>query len=368
MNILLLSPTNNVKNGWGNITHEFCSFLNGKVEFTLLLPKNEPRYSYASYKINYVLPDYAPTFRSKKIFEYLRFKYEVEESVIHSLIEFPYAWLGARLAAKYKIPLIINALGTYAVRPLLKWPDKYFAEWAYNKARIITAPSFFTRDAILKFSKTKTPIKVINEGVNFDRFQTRSDLTELKNLYKNKKVLLTVGGLKPRKGQDLVIRALAELKKHRSDFHYCIIGKGGFEKYLRSLVKEFCLESNVSFLGELMGDELVKYFQLCDIYIHTPRLIDWNFEGFGIVYLEASACGKPIVATDSGGVRNAVIDGKTGIIVPENDMLKIAQAIEKLLDDAVLSRKLGENGLNYARENDWSKIGQIFLQLYREIS
>lgn len=368
MNILLLSPTNNVKNGWGNITHEFCSFLSGKVGFTLLLPKNEPRYPYASYKINYVLPDYIPTFRSKKIFEYLNFKYEVGESVIHSLVEFPYAWLGARLATKYKIPLIINALGTYAVRPLLKWPDKYFAEWAYNKAKIITAPSFFTRDAILKFSGTKTPIRVINEGVNFSRFQEEVNLTELKNLYGNKKVLLTVGGLKLRKGQDLVIRALAKLKKHRDDFHYCIVGKGGIEGYLRSIVKEERLESDVSFLGEIEGGELVKYFQLCDIYVHTPRLLDWNFEGFGIVYLEASACGKPIVATDSGGIRNAVIDGKTGIIVPENDIAQIAQAIEKLLNDAGLRQRLGENGQDYARENDWSKIGQIFLDLYAEIS
>ena len=364
MSVLLLSTTNNVKNGWGNITHEYCSFLNGKVEFRLLLPKNEPRYSYASYDIDYILPEFAPSIGKINIFEYLGFQYKVRESIIHTLVEFPYAWLGARLATRYRTPLIINALGTYAIRPLLKWPDKYFAEWAYNTAKIITAPSIFTKDSILKFSKTKTPIRVINEGVNFARFQKEIDMPELRNLYKDRKVLITVGGLKPRKGQDLVIRALAILKKHRNDFHYCIIGKGGFEEYLRNIVHEENLESNVTFLGELDGDRLVKYFQLCDIYVHTPRLIDWNFEGFGIVYLEASACGKPIVATNSGGIRNAVIDGKTGIIVPENDIDRIAQAIEKLLDDQSLRSNLGQNGREYARKNDWSRIGQKFLNLY----
>ena len=70
----------------------------------------------------------------------------------------------------------------------------------------------------------------------------------------------------------------------------------------------------VEFAGRKSGDELVSYFQLCDIYVHTPKVVDLKFEGFGIVYLEASACGKPIVATDAGGVRDAVIDGETGLI------------------------------------------------------
>jgi len=212
------------------------------------------------------------------------------------------------------------------------------------------------------------PINVIHHGVNFSRFQARHDLAELKRLYKNKKILLTVGGLKPRKGQDLVIKALAELKKHRDDFHYCIVGKGNFKGYLQNIVKEEHLESEVSFLGEIEGDELVKYFQLCDIFVLTPRLVDWNFEGLGIVYLEASACGKPIIAADSGGVRDAVIDGKTGIIVPEDDAFKAAWAIEKLLNEPALRRELGENGVDYARENDWPKIGQKYLDLYNEVA
>jgi len=130
------------------------------------------------------------------------------------------------------------------------------------------------------------------------------------------------------------------------------------------LVSKLGLKSNVSFLGSLTDDELVKYFQFCDIYIHTPRNTNWHFEGFGIVYLEASACAKPIIAADSGGIRDAVIEGNTGLIVPEEDIDATAQSILRLFQDHQLARKLGKNGLQYAREHDWSLIVPKFLNLY----
>ncbi len=369
MNILLLSSTNNVKNGCGNITHELCSFLKGKIDFTLLLPKKEPRYSYTNYKVEYVLPDYIFDMKTPKVLDYIRFNYKPEKEVdiVHSLFEVPYAFLGARLAKKYHKPLIVGTQGTYAIKPLFMWPERYVLQYAYNSANLITAPSKFTRDHIVKFSGTTTPIKILHNGVNFERFQENVDIGHFQSRYKGKHILLTVGSIKDRKGQDIVIKALGILKRHRNDFHYICIGSGHFIDTYKALARDEGVGDDVSFLGEIQGQDLVRYFKLADIYVHTPRVSDWNFEGFGIVYLEASACAKPIIAADAGGIRDAVIDGKTGLVVPENDPSATAEAIGNLLDDPDLRNSFGSAGLLYAREHDWSFIAQKFLDMYTDL-
>ncbi|MBM3231733.1 glycosyltransferase family 4 protein, partial [Candidatus Peregrinibacteria bacterium] len=91
-----------------------------------------------------------------------------------------------------------------------------------------------------------------------------------------------------------------------------------------------------------------------------------KFEGFGIVYLEASACGKPIVATDAGGIRDAVVENETGLIVPDGDVPGITRSVLRLLDDEALAKKLGERGRSYAKENDWNVIAKKFIELYKK--
>jgi phosphatidylinositol alpha-1,6-mannosyltransferase len=368
MKILLLSSTHNVKNGYGNITHELCSYLNNHFDINLLLPKNEPSRD-TSYRVEHILPPYIFDVKTPKVFQYLSFDYPSQDfDIIHSLFEFPYAITGARIARKYKKPFIIGTQGTYAIRPLFMWPEKYFVRWAYNNADVITAPSAFTENALKKYAHTRTLIQRIHNGVNFERFSAQRDTSTLQKKFGNKIVLLTVGGLKPRKGQDIVLKALGKLKKHRSDFVYCIVGGGAkYKKYLEALVVENDLQDEVFFEGEFEGDLLVAYFQMCDIYVHTPQLHDWQFEGFGIVYLEASACRKPIIAADSGGVRDAVVDDKTGLVIPEGDVDSTAEAIGRLLDDSSLRSELGNNGYEYARDHDWSRIGERFTILYQTL-
>ncbi len=372
MKILLISSSNNVENGGGNLTHEYCRYLKSRgIDFILLLPKKEPRYDYVDYPVDYVLPEYIFNTRTKKVIDYLRFSYPTDADIVHSILEFPYGLIGAKLARKYKKPFIVGTQGTYAIRPLLQQPDRYFTAWMYRTARVITAPSAFTADSIKKFINLKTPIKIIHNGVNFKRFDVSANTKPILERYGNKKLLLTVGGLKPRKGQDIVLEALAILKKDRDDFHYLIVGpdekRSAYFGELQRIIKEHNLEKQVTFVGAVLGSELINYFHAAFIYVHTPRLVNWNFEGFGIVYLEASACKKPIVAADSGGIRDAVVDGETGLVVPENDPTMTAKAIAKLLDDPSLADRLGQAGYEYAKKHDWPKIGDQYLELYKSL-
>jgi len=364
MKILILSPHNSVTSGYGNITHELCSRLSD-IDFTLLLPSSEKKYDYTNYKTEYVLPDFIFNAKTIKVIDYLTFKYDASDyDIVHSLFAWPYAPLAARIAKQYNKPLIVGAQGTYGVKPLLTYPEKSLMKWAYNRAEEIIVPSCFTKESIIKYSDTKTPINVIHNAVNFERFQKHYDVEDLKKRFGGKKILLTVGEIKPRKGQDIVVMAVKELAKRRDDFHYVIIGSGG--NRLKSILEREGLDKHVSLLGEVSGVELVKYFQLCYMYVHTPRLINWKFEGFGIVYLEASSCKKPIVASDFGGIRDAVLDGETGFVIPENDPVKIAGAIEKLLDSPELASRFGENGFAYAKKHDWPLIAERFVATYNK--
>jgi phosphatidylinositol alpha-1,6-mannosyltransferase len=364
--------TNNIQSGGGNLTHELCMYLKSQsIDFTLLLPWDEKRYEYSSYKVEYILPSYIFDTRTPKIFQYLFFRYKTDADIIHSVFEFPYTTVAERISKQNKKPLLIGLAGTYAVKPLFFFPDSYLLKKAYNHASYLTAISQFTADNVVKYSGTKTPMNIIHCAVNFERFSKSQDITDLKKKYEGKKVLLTIGALKPRKGHDIVLQALTILKKERNDFHYIIIGNNEerslYMNRLTDLIEKGNLKDNVTFAGSVSNDDLPKYYQMCDMYVHVPVTTNWNFEGFGIVYLEAGSAHKPVVASESGGVLDAVIPNKTGLVVPEGDVDATYKAIKNIMDDEVLAKRLGDGGFEYAKEHTWEKIGAKFVELYRVV-
>jgi glycosyltransferase involved in cell wall biosynthesis len=371
MRIALFSSTADVTNGYGNITAEYCRALkNLGIEFTLFLPAAEQTF-HARYipevPAIFSLPPYVFEFKNPKSLLYLKSVDISCYDVVHSLLDFPYCFLAARSAKKYGKPFMMGSQGTYGVVPLLRFPDRLALEYAYAQAKKIIVPSEFTKDTILAHTKKQYAIDVVHNGVNYPRFAT-GDASAIRAQYKGKTIYLTVGGLKERKGQDLVIESLALLKKSYDNFVYLLVGSGNWEGVLRNKVRELGLEGHVVFAGQKDGAELVNYFHACDIYVHTPRVANLNFEGFGIVYLEAGACGKPSIATRAGGVEDAIVEGETGIIVDDGDVAGIADALLQLSNDTALRERLGAAGKEYARGHDWATIVRRFKALYLEIS
>lgn len=366
MKIAIFSSTMDRTNGYGNITYELCEALSKKdVDFVLFLPKDHERGGDFSFEIRYELPPYVYRIKNLIFLDYFKNIDLRGFALVHSLFDFPYCWLAGRLAKKYRLPFIMGAQGTYGVVPLTYWPEKYFLMSAYRAAKVILVPSQFTKDKIIEFSGQKNlPIEILHNGVNFDRFANPLDLAALREKYAGKKILLTVGGLKQRKGQDLVIRALPQIIKGAPDVKYLIVGEGHFKTDLKTLANELGVSGYVEFSGTVRGDELVRYFQLCDIYVHTPRVVTLNFEGFGIVYLEAGAAGKPVVATDAGGVRDAVLENETGLIVGDGDIAGITAAVLRILQDPELAERLARGGKDYAAKHKWEDIAGRFTNYY----
>lgn len=171
-----------------------------------------------------------------------------------------------------------------------------------------------------------------------------------------KVIVLTVGRLHPRKGQLETLRALQLLPEAvRGRLEYWIVGaqsKGGYEEQLRAAAAA-APGLEVRFFGNLPDEELAGVYDRADIFAMTSLTLDHSVEGFGLVYLEAAAHGLPVVAHDVGGVREAVADGVTGLLVPPDRPAQLAAAFEKLIHDPDLRRRFGAAGRSWATRNCW---------------
>ena len=159
--------------------------------------------------------------------------------------------------------------------------------------------------------------EVLHPGVDTSRFEVAAPDTLFRQQmgWSGKRVLLTVGRLQRRKGQDFLIKSMPALLKEFPDLFYAVVGRGECYDELISLVDQHKLHDNVCVYPDMGDEALIKCYQQCDIFILPNRTIDNDIEGFGMVLVEAQVCGKPVIAGDSGGTRETMNIGKTGHII-----------------------------------------------------
>lgn len=178
-----------------------------------------------------------------------------------------------------------------------------------------------------------------------------------------KLVVLTVGRLHPRKGQLYALRALGALPSElRARVEYRLAGPASsraYERELRDAASRSGVE--VSFLGDLPDERLAETYSGADIFALTSIDHGNSVEGFGLVYLEASARGLPVVAHRVGGVPEAVDEGRTGLLVEPGDSAALTAAFRSLIEDAALRRRLGEAGPAWARRHSWTRAAELLL-------
>lgn len=189
------------------------------------------------------------------------------------------------------------------------------------------------------------------------------------------RMILFVGRIEPLKGVDTLIQAVASLDKslsgRRHPVHLAIIGgdpdvnpdeMSGEMARLQKLSDELCLGGMVVFLGKRAQDTLSYYYSAAEVLV-MPSL----YESFGMVALEAMACGTPVIASEVGGLGYLVKDGVTGYTVPDSDPEALRMRLSGLLGDNRLRNTMGENAADYAKEYDWSKIASSIVKVYDEV-
>ncbi|MEV7246825.1 MULTISPECIES: glycosyltransferase family 4 protein [unclassified Streptomyces] len=214
----------------------------------------------------------------------------------------------------------------------------------YTRSRIATA---LTEDAARRMTQLPPGVdeKTFHPDSGGDEVRARLGLTE-------RPVVVCVSRLVPRKGQDTLIRAMPRILAAEPDAVLLIVGGGPYERDLRRMARETGVEASVRFTGAVPWAELPAHYGAGDVFAMPCRTRrgGLDVEGLGIVYLEASATGLPVVAGDSGGAPDAVLDGETGWVVRGGEPAEAAERITALLGDAGLRRRMGERGRQWVEE------------------
>ncbi|MEW6415628.1 MAG: glycosyltransferase family 4 protein [Pseudomonadota bacterium] len=275
------------------------------------------------------------------------------------------AWLVARLTFR---PVVIYAHG----EELTTWGrgGKYKAmRFALRHADRVIANSEHTRDTLFGMGIDPHRISIIYPGVDVTVFRPGLDTTGLREslgIHPEEKLVFSVGRLSRRKGFDQMIRAVAQLRAEGIALRYVIAGIGEDADYLDGLIAEHNAQGIVHRIGAVSDADLPRWLNACDVFAMPNREIDGDNEGFGMVFIEAAACGKPSLAGDAGGTGSAVLHNETGLRVDGAAVDAVARALGKLLSDAVAAMAMGQRGwARTQRDFAWERVAEKTRALIR---
>ena len=214
-------------------------------------------------------------------------------------------------------------------------------------------------------------IRVVYPGVDSDRFHPQLNARELRERFGADpgRLLLSVGRLQRRKGHDMVLAAMHALRMELPDLVYVVVGDGAERARLEALTRELQLERRVHFEGEVAPRLLPLYYAVSDVFVLPTRVDAGDFEGFGLVFLEAGATAKPVIGGRTGGVPEAVADGQTGLLVDPTDTRALAAALRTLVTDPVLRRQFGGAArARVCRDFTWARAAEAVLAIHRDLA
>jgi phosphatidylinositol alpha-1,6-mannosyltransferase len=234
-----------------------------------------------------------------------------------------------------------------------------------NSVDHLTYLGEFTRQAISRSLSQKSIDSMVKiaPGIDTFHFSPQADATQRRTELglESKKIIISVGRLVHRKGQDKLIQAFPTIVREIPNAHLLIVGEGPYRAHLEKLVEKLSLKANVTFVGRIFYNNLPSYLSASDVFVmpSRSRFFGLEVEGLGIVYLEASACAIPVVAGVSGGAPDAVQEGITGLCVDGTNIGQIAEAVIHICSDSKRATKMGLAGRNWVIEQwqweIWSK-------------
>lgn len=205
--------------------------------------------------------------------------------------------------------------------------------------------SNYTASLLHQEGVPKEKTHVVGNGTDPEVFKPK-DIRSLANELnvQNKKVILSICRLVPRKGLDLVVKAVGKIVDRRKDIVYLVGGTGPDEDRLKTLVADLGLRNYVKFVGRVPDDKMASYYSLGDVFVMPASSEPPDVEGFGIVFLEANACGTAVIGSKTGGIPDAIVHGETGFLIQENNLDELVSYLEELLNNEELANKMGTKG------------------------
>lgn len=220
--------------------------------------------------------------------------------------------------------------------------------FALRHADHVLANSDFTRDTLVSLIGVRPErIVMTYPTVDTDRFRPGLPFDDLRaglGLVPTQPLVLSVGRLQRRKGFDQVVRALPELLRRGHDLRYAIVGIGDDLDHLQALAREHGVADRLHLLGHIDPADLPRWYNACSLFAMPNRDINGDTEGFGLVFMEANSCGRPVIAGRAGGTGSAVEHGLNGLRVDGEDVSAVVDGIAGLLTDPALAQRMGDAG------------------------
>jgi phosphatidylinositol alpha-1,6-mannosyltransferase len=288
--------------------------------------------------------------------------------LIHCLCDYPFsvpAWLAGRLARK---PVIVSGHGTYSVAPFRYPLHRSLIRRSYAGAdRVLFGSSF----ALQKFEEQcRLPfVEVVDYGIDVSMYADH-DLPPPERV--KPPYLLCVGEVKERKGHHVSMRSFLGAAERHPDLAYAVVGHfvedDPYYLELKRLIAEKNCTDRVVFLGTVTEEEKRSLYSHCEAFILTPvEGHEGSFEALGLVFLEAGACGVPVIGTYDSGAICAIKDGENGFLIRPERPEDGAAAIGKILEDPGAGRRMGEKGKQMALQRTWSRVGERLERIYQEL-
>ncbi len=279
------------------------------------------------------------------------------------IVLYALTWKLARIArffcARRGWRLVVFAHGLEVTKQLTGNANPSMAR-VFQAADLCLGVSRYTAEVLTAIGVPEHKVRVLNNSVDTAEFYPCTDPAESDavrslraRIIDDGVIILTLARVIQRKGQDSVIQALSRLRQRlpadAPHVRYVVAGRGPEAELMRlkALAQQLGVSDQVIFWGYVPAEQMRAFYNACDIYVMNSRIIDRNqdVEGFGITFLEASACGKPVIGGRSGGIPDAVADGVSGYLVDPEDIDTLTEQLYQLITDPELRRTLGANGL-----------------------
>ncbi|AEH06042.1 glycosyltransferase family 4 protein [Methanothermococcus okinawensis] len=351
-NILLITNELNTTNGWATVGYHLNKELNNEYN-VIVLSQNTDKNN----KCNLITSNHYYNFY-RLLKDYSTIKNSLHNKnfdLIICNIE-PFLPLAVLLKKYFNSKLILFGFGTYIYYPFVKFPYKYYNKFWIKYVDKIIVPSKFTYNKVRVWYK-KDNLFIVKLGVNIDEYHPVN--------IKKEKAFVFVGAQKERKGVTYLILAFDKLVKEYPDVKLYMVGKKS-EKYY-NFVKNHNLHENIIFTGEVNHNELLEYYSKSFAHV-LPSINTKNaFEGFGLVHLEANACGIPSIGSLGTANEEVIVDEYNGFLCPQKDVKCLYERMKTLLEDKQLYSKMCKNSLKYAKEHTWGKTAENFKRIMGEL-
>lgn len=286
--------------------------------------------------------------------------------IVHALDGFPYGVIAASSLVGLNKKLIITAIGTGALRPFKRPLAGQLLRWAYRRANRVVAVSNYTKRELVK-SMPELAVSVINHGVNREEFSAASESKlasdERAAIQKFRPYILSVGAFKPRKGFRYSLEAFSLLRKDYPNLRYVIVGSGDRAQIERDIDRRGLRAATAIFSG-VSHPFLVSLYRNAELFCLLPVEDRKDIEGFGLAFLEAAACGIPVVGAAGSGAEDAVSGGENGFLVPPGDPEAAARAMADIMRDPAKRGAFSAGSLAFAERMSWERAARSYAEIY----